>query len=245
LKDEDNWFTSTYFCKSLHLMSQLHNNPILLINTALEEASVSIAVDGKLIDQVLNPTQKEHASFLHPAIQSICKNNGITLKDLKAVSVINGPGSYTGLRVGLSAAKGICYANQLPLLCINTLEWMAYGNQDQATDLIVPMIDARRMEVFTAVYSKELDPIGLPTNLILEEESFAEYLANHQVLFVGNGAPKWEVVCKHKNACFKIAIHQESHHAALAQAYFTKQLFALLFDASPFYTKEFHNTQKA
>ncbi|TAF78182.1 MAG: tRNA (adenosine(37)-N6)-threonylcarbamoyltransferase complex dimerization subunit type 1 TsaB, partial [Sphingobacteriales bacterium] len=159
-------------------MSQLHNNPILLINTALEEASVGIAVDGKLVDQELNSIQKEHASFLHPAIQSICKNNGITLKEIKAVSVINGPGSYTGLRVGLSAAKGICYANQLPLICINTLEWIAFGNKDQATDLIIPMIDARRMEVFTAVYSKQMGVVAPPTNLILEEESYADYLSN-------------------------------------------------------------------
>jgi tRNA threonylcarbamoyladenosine biosynthesis protein TsaB len=225
-------------------MSQLHNNAILLINTALEEASVGIAVDGKLIDQLSNTIQKEHASFLHPAIEFICKRNGITLKDLKAVSVVNGPGSYTGLRVGLSAAKGICYANQLPLICINTLEWIAYGNNEHTTDLIIPMIDARRMEVFTAVYSKQMDVVALPTNLILEEESFAEYLTTYQTLFVGDGALKWEALCKHKNAHFKIATHQESHHATLAEAYFTKQEFASLFDASPFYTKEFYNTQK-
>ena len=122
-------------------MSQQLNNTILLITTALQEASVGIAVDGKLIDQISNLSQKEHASFLHPAIQSICKKNDITLKSLKAVSVINGPGSYTGLRVGLSAAKGICYANQIPLICINTLEWIAFGNREQSKDLIVPMID--------------------------------------------------------------------------------------------------------
>jgi tRNA threonylcarbamoyladenosine biosynthesis protein TsaB len=244
LKDEDNWFPSTYFCNSQHLMSQLHNNPILLINTALEEASVGIAVDGKLVDQELNSIQKEHASFLHPAIQSICKNNGITLKEIKAVSVINGPGSYTGLRVGLSAAKGICYANQLPLICINTLEWIAFGNKDQATDLIIPMIDARRMEVFTAVYSKQMGVVAPPTNLILEEESYADYLSNHQVLFVGNGAPKWEAICKHAHAKFSIATHNENHHAGLAEMNFKEHNFASLFEATPFYTKEFHNTQK-
>lgn len=244
MQDEDNWFPSTYFCKSLHFMSHLHNNPILLINTALEVASVGIAVNGKLIDQQLNPIQKEHASFLHPAIQSICKNNGITLKEIKAASVINGPGSYTGLRVGLSAAKGICYANQLPLICINTLEWIAYGNKEQATDLIIPMIDARRMEVFTAVYSKQMDVIALPTNLILEEESYAEYLAKHQALFVGDGASKWETICKHTHAKFSSAMHNENHHAALADMNFKEQVFASLFEATPFYTKEFHNTQK-
>lgn len=225
-------------------MSHLQNNPILLINTALEEASVGIAVNGKLIDQQLNPIQKEHASFLHPAIQSICKNNSITLKEIKAVSVINGPGSYTGLRVGLSAAKGICYANQIPLLCINTLEWIAYGNKEQATDLIIPMIDARRMEVFTAVYSKQMEIVTPPNNLILAEESYAEYLTHHQVLFVGDGAVKWEALCKHKNANFTKAQHQESDHAALAHVYYNEQIFSSLFEATPFYTKEFYNTQK-
>ncbi len=226
-------------------MSTHHNNPILLINTALEEASVGIAVDGKLIDQLLNPIQKEHASFLHPAIDTICKNNGIGLKDLKAVSVINGPGSYTGLRVGLSAAKGICYAIQVPLICINTLSWMAYGNKEQAVDLVAPMIDARRMEVFTAVYSKEMQKITPPTNLILDEQSYTEYLTNHEVLFIGDGAPKWMSICKNINAKFEIAKHNETHHAALAEMYFNDKVYSSLFETSPFYTKEFHNTQKA
>lgn len=225
-------------------MSEINSQPILLINTALQEASVGIAIDGKLIAQIGNSIQKDHAAFLHPAIETICKNNGIKLKDLKAVSVINGPGSYTGLRVGLSAAKGLCYANQLPLICINTLEWMAFGNHEQASDLITPMIDARRMEVFTAVYSKQMHLVVPPSNLILEANSYAEQLSHHQVLFIGDGAPKWETICKHKNAKFGTALHNETHHAALAEQYFKEQYFASLFEAIPNYTKEFHNTQK-
>lgn len=225
-------------------MSETHSQPILLINTALQEASVGIAIDGKLIAQIGNSIQKDHASFLHPAIQAICKKNGITLKNLKAVSVINGPGSYTGLRVGLSAAKGFCYANQLPLICINTLEWMAFGNHEQASDLIVPMIDARRMEVFTAVYSKQMHLVSPPSNLILETNSYAEQLNNHKVLFIGDGAPKWEAVCKHENAKFGTGLQSEIHHAALAEIYFHKKAFTSLFEAVPYYTKEFHSTQK-
>ena len=225
-------------------MSKMHSQPILLINTALQEASVGISIDGKLIAQIGNSIQKDHAAFLHPAIEAICKNNNITLKDLKAISVINGPGSYTGLRVGLSAAKGFCYANQLPLICINTLEWMAFGNHEQASDLIIPMIDARRMEVFTAVYSKQMHLVVPPSNLILDANSYAEQLNNHQVLFIGDGASKWEKVCKHKNAKFGKAFHNETHHATLAEKYFKDQSFASLFDAIPNYTKEFHSTQK-
>lgn len=225
-------------------MSKLYNQPILLINTALQEASVGISVDGKLIAELVNPTQKEHASFLHPAIESICTNNGLTLNDFKAISVVNGPGSYTGLRVGLSAAKGICYAKKIPLICINTLEWIAYGNKEQAMDLIIPMIDARRLEVFTAVYSREIELVVSPTNLILESNSYSAQLSNHKVLFIGDGAPKWETICKHENANFGTALHNEKHHAALAEIYFQKQAFTSLFEAAPFYTKEFHNTQK-
>ncbi len=227
-------------------MSQQLNHAILLINTALQEASVGIAVDGKLIDQISNPSQKEHASFLHPAIQSICKNNGIALNSFKAISVINGPGSYTGLRVGLSAAKGICYANQIPLICISTLEWIAFGNKEQAKGLIVPMIDARRMEVFTAVYSSNMNTILLPpTNLILEEQSYVDYLNTNQVVFVGDGAAKWQELCKHPNAQFPDALQNESHHAAIAEDYFLKSNFSSLFEAAPFYTKDFFSTQKA
>lgn len=226
-------------------MSQQHNKPILLINTALQEATVGIAVDGKLIDQINSLSQKEHASFLHPAIQLICKNNGLTLNSLKAISVINGPGSYTGLRVGLSAAKGICYANQIPLICINTLEWIAFGNKEQAKDLIVPMIDARRMEVFTAAYSSNMNVLMTPNNLILDEQSYSDYLNTHEVLFVGDGAAKWQDLCKHPNAQFSPSLQNESHHAAMAEGCFLKSDFSSLFEAAPFYTKDFYSTQKA
>ncbi|MFM1794791.1 MAG: hypothetical protein RL642_1176 [Bacteroidota bacterium] len=217
---------------------------ILLINTALEAASVGIAVDGELIDQLINPTQKEHAAFLHPAIATICKNNQIELDQFKAVSVINGPGSYTGLRVGLSAAKGICYAKQIPLICINTLEWMAFGNKDQSPELIIPMIDARRMEVFTAVYNNQMENLMEPTNLILEESSYSNYLDEHQVLFIGDGATKWKSICNHPNASFVVAVHSEEHHAAIAASHFKANHFANLFTAAPFYTKAFYSTQK-
>ena len=224
-------------------MSQLYNNPILLINTALEEASVGIAVDGKLIDQLLNPIQKEHASFLHPAIQTICKNNSITLKEIKAISVINGPGSYTGLRVGLSAAKGICYANKVPLICINTLEWIAYGNKEQSTDLIIPMIDARRMEVFTAVYNKSMEPLLPPTNLILDETSFSDLLQTNTISFVGDGSAKWQIICQNANASFNPPMHNIQHQASLSFEFYLKNNFSELFSSIPFYTKEFYNTQ--
>lgn len=226
-------------------MSHQPHKPILLINSALQEASIGIADDGKLIDQIVNTYQKEHAAFLHPAIETLCKKNNLPLNKLNAVSVINGPGSYTGLRVGLSAAKGICYANQIPLICINTLEWIAFGNKEQAIDLIAPMIDARRMEVFTAVYSKQLQTILPPTNLILEEQSYMSYLSNNKVLFVGDGAIKWKGLTNHPNAHFTNACHDEKHHAAMASNNLNTQTFSSVFSAAPYYTKDFYSTQKS
>ncbi len=236
-------FHQPIFAIHKKLMSNQLYNPILLINTALQEASIGIASEGVLVDQIANTSQKEHAGFLHPAIESLCKENGLTINELKAVSIINGPGSYTGLRVGLSAAKGICYANDLPLICINTLEWIAFGNRGQAINLVAPMIDARRMEVFTSVYSKEMETILSPFNLVLEEHSFDQLLADNHILFVGDGASKWETMCKHPHAHFAKTLHRENDHAELATNYYKKQQYTSVFTAAPFYTKDFYSTQ--
>jgi tRNA threonylcarbamoyladenosine biosynthesis protein TsaB len=174
----------------------------------------------------------------------LCNKNNLKLKEFNAVSVINGPGSYTGLRVGLAAAKGICYANELPLICINTLEWIAYGNKEQAIDLIAPMIDARRMEVFTAVYSKEMKMVTTATSLILDEHSYSSLLSSNRILFVGDGATKWKNISKHPNGYFVEANHNENHHAELTSNYYNKQFFSSVLTASPFYTKDFYSTHK-
>jgi tRNA threonylcarbamoyladenosine biosynthesis protein TsaB len=224
-------------------MSTKQNIPILLINTALSEASVGISVDGILVDELINNAQKEHAAFLHPAIEHICNRNNITLADFKAVSVINGPGSYTGLRVGLAAAKGICFALQLPLICINTLYWIAYGNKENPAELIAPMIDARRMEVFTAVYNKNMESLVPPNNMVLEENSFGNLLETNSILFVGDGSSKWEAICKDKNARFTQPLQNNSSHGILAFEHYSEGLFADLFDAAPFYTKDFYTAQ--
>ena len=224
-------------------MQQTKNIPILLINTALTEASVGLCVDGVLIDQITNDIQKEHATFLHPAIELLCKRNNIDLGALKAVSVINGPGSYTGLRVGLAAAKGICFAKETPLICINTLEWIAYGNKENTQGLIAPMIDARRMEVFTAVYDKNMKQIMPPTNMILDENSFGGLLDANQILFVGDGSSKWQLICQNANAHFHQPTQNNQHHASLAFEKYLQNNFSDLFGSIPFYTKEFYNAQ--
>lgn len=213
---------------------------ILQINTALQEASVSISANGTTLGEKMNPAQQEHAGFLHPAIAELCKELNIKLADLQAVAVVNGPGSYTGLRVGLSAAKGICYPLNLPLICINTLEWMAAGNLDHGTELVCPMIDARRMEVFTALYDRTMQQIMAPQPMILEETSFLDQLENKTIVFVGDGAEKWKSLCQHHHANFAKGHHNVPTLSTLTYQYFVTNRFADLAYSEPFYTKEFH-----
>jgi len=217
---------------------------ILQINTAFNEASIGIGLNGQLVDEAVNTTQQEHAGFLQPAIQDLCKRTGIGLKTLAAVSVMNGPGSYTGLRVGLAAAKGLCYALQLPLICINTLDWIAFGNLSDNMDLVCPMIDARRMEVFTGLYSREMNRMLEPSALVLDEQSFAAQLSEKRIGFVGNGAAKWKDICHHPNAFFPASMESARHFSHLTLAAYQNKQYADLAYAEPFYTKEFFNTQK-
>lgn len=226
-------------------MAQSGNIHILQINTAMREASVGIGVNGELKAVMSNANQHDHAAFLHPAIDEVCRKAEITLQDIQAVSVINGPGSYTGLRVGLSAAKGICFALQLPLICINTLDWMAFGNMESETDMICPMIDARRMEVFTAVYSRTLACIQQPAPMILDETSFASLLDAGSISFIGDGAQKWADICRHPRAFFPEGKQNTDHFNTMAFRAFAGADFTDVSSAEPFYLKGFHSTQKA
>src|SRR4029079_3666588 len=125
------------------------------------------------------------------------------MHQVAAVAVSAGPGSYTGLRVGMAAAKGLCYALRIPLLTINTLQMMAAAAVAEPTDLLCPMIDARRMEVFTGLYTKKLDAVMPAQALILQENSFADVLQKHTVTFFGNGSEKCKTVIQHPNAVFR------------------------------------------
>lgn len=172
---------------------------ILHIHTGLEKAHVALSNDQELLGVRYNDIQNNHGSFLQPAIQEIMKEAGIDLPELDAVSVINGPGSYTGLRVGLAAAKGLCYVLNKPLICLSTLEWLAWPFQHEEIDLICPMIDARRMEVFTAMYKKDMTPFHAEHPEILDENSFPE-LNEYKIAFTGNGRDKLPPsITLHKN----------------------------------------------
>src|SRR5689334_17760726 len=124
---------------------------VLNIDTAVETASICLSEDRKILQVSINENQKDHAAWLSVAIQNMMINAGYRLNQLHAIGITIGPGSYTGLRVGLSAAKGLCYALNIPLITIGTLEMMAFAAKDEPADLLCPLIDARRMEVFTAL----------------------------------------------------------------------------------------------
>ncbi|HQV06588.1 MAG TPA: tRNA (adenosine(37)-N6)-threonylcarbamoyltransferase complex dimerization subunit type 1 TsaB, partial [Chitinophagaceae bacterium] len=139
----------------------------LHIDTALTVASICLSTESEVLDLVKNEQPQSHAAWLHPAIQQMMLAQKKSLQDLTAISVSLGPGSYTGLRVGLSSAKGLCYALQIPLLTIPTTLLLAEAVRQEATDYILPAIDARRNEIFTAIYDTELREIKAPHALIL------------------------------------------------------------------------------
>jgi tRNA threonylcarbamoyladenosine biosynthesis protein TsaB len=222
---------------------------ILNIDTASEKAHVSFAKDGMALHSINSESQKEHASFLQSAIQQLTKTTGIILKDIDAVAVTAGPGSYTGLRVGMASAKGLCYALKKPLITISTLEVLA-GSALQLfpdagkTVLLCPMLDARRMEVFTAVYKNDLSIYMPPCAMVLDEFSFEKELSKNKMMFFGNGSDKWEQACKHPNASFKtVAILPQSMSKQSNILYAEKKITELIY-SEPLYLKEFQTVIK-
>lgn len=214
---------------------------ILNIDTALDTASVCLARDEEILALAINENQKNQAGWLHLVIDEVLKKNSLTPNQLDAVAVSIGPGSYTGLRVGLATAKGLCYAINIPLIAVSTLKMIAFAAKEEATSLICPMIDARRMEVFTAVYDKELQEKIPPHALIIDESSFAGLLSNSAILFCGNGSKKLQPLISNTNATFSDNISNASHISALSQNCFLQKEFADLAYTEPLYIKEFYS----
>jgi tRNA threonylcarbamoyladenosine biosynthesis protein TsaB len=221
---------------------------ILNIDTATEHASVCLSRDGELLAIESNPNQKDHASFIQPAIQKLLSSVNFHLSTIDAIAVSNGPGSYTGLRVGLSTAKGISYALDKPLIIINTLEIIATAAiqeyhpttlNHQRSTLYCPMIDARRMEVFTAVYDQKFEQVLAPAAMILDENSFGELLQQHTIIFNGSGAEKFKAVIKNDNAIFLNIQHDARHMQTIAENMYLLKSFADKAYSEPYYIKEF------
>src|SRR5688572_12887657 len=160
---------------------------LLSIDTALENASICLAKGDEIIGMSTNTDQRDHAAWLHVSIRENLERNNLQPGSLNGIIVSIGPGSYTGLRIGLSTAKGLCYALKIPLVAVSTLEMIAYAAQDEAVDLICPLIDARRMEVFMALYDRQLTLIKTPKSIIVDANSFDELLFNRNLIFCGSG----------------------------------------------------------
>jgi tRNA threonylcarbamoyladenosine biosynthesis protein TsaB len=216
---------------------------ILCIDTALPLASVSVSQNGNLLSERISDAQKDHAAFLHPAIHSILKELQIELQEINAVAVTIGPGSYTGLRVGLASAKGLCYALKKPLISLCTLETMAKQTQIvlAPTDemLFCPMIDARRMEVFTAVYESDLTCMINPHAKVLDKESFQEILLKKKVCFSGNGSAKFMNLINHENAIHAYISTLSDAMAKMSDQYFNAAQFSQAALIEPNYLKAY------
>ncbi len=226
---------------------------LLNIDTATEHASVCLSSDNMVLGMIESSEQKNHASFIQPAIQKLMAQSGHSLKDLDAVSVTAGPGSYTGLRVGLASAKGICFALDKPLILVNTLEVMAQSIvshlQSSASvidpsTLLCPLIDARRMEVFTALYTLSLEEIEAPYALIIDEKAFTGEQYQKTIIFSGSGHQKLVDVIRHPKASFLHIQHNASHLAIRASISCQSGNFANLAYAEPLYVKAFFDTSK-
>lgn len=218
---------------------------ILNIETATKNCSVSIAKNGTvLVLKELNDGNYSHAEKLHPFIQDILKEADVALKEIDAVAVSKGPGSYTGLRIGVSAAKGLCFAFDKPLISIETLESLAHSVSVEE-GFIIPMLDARRMEVYATVFNTSYNQVREIRAEIIDENSFQEYLSENKVYFLGDGAEKCKKVIQHKNAVF---IDDKFPSAKqMATLSYAKYKISDIEDVAyfePFYLKDFVVTQE-
>lgn len=219
---------------------------ILHIDTALETASIALSNNETVLGSIFNDQQQDHAAWIHEAIAELIINAGIALNKIDAISVSIGPGSYTGLRVGLATAKGLCYTLNKPLIALPTLQIIAAGVKAdaEANTFICPLIDARRMEVFAAFYNQKLEEISPAEALILSPESFSEQLKKGKIIFCGNGSTKLSSVLSHAN----VILSEESGNAVqmipLANQKWAQNDFANLAYLEPFYLKEFYTPER-
>jgi tRNA threonylcarbamoyladenosine biosynthesis protein TsaB len=215
---------------------------LLLIESSTQICSTAISVDGKLVWNKENPELSSHSAILGvyvaEALEYIRANN----LQLDAVSVSEGPGSYTGLRIGVSIAKGLCFGMNIPLIAIPTLKIMA-THFVPSSSYLCPMIDARRMEVYVALYDENLNEIEPVRAIIVNEDSFQDLLSEKEIIFFGNGADKCKSVIHSSRAVFVDGIYPSaSKMIKESEKVFEEKNFVNIAYFEPFYLKEFHAT---
>lgn len=215
---------------------------ILSLETSVDTCSVALHNQSELLaTQTINEPQM-HASKLAGLIEEVLKAASVQTKNLQAVAITSGPGSYTGLRIGISTAKGLCYALTVPLVTLNTLELLAYQASHLTTSdtLLCPMIDARRMEVYCTIVDSLRNTVRPVTAEIIDETSFIDILQEKRIAFFGNGSSKCKAVINHPNAVFIDGIIPvASSLGEVAFKEFTQNQFEDLVHFEPFYLKEF------
>jgi len=213
---------------------------ILNIETTTTNCSVSLSKKGEtLVLREDYNVNYSHAESLHVFIDEVVKSAKIDLSNIDAIAVSKGPGSYTGLRIGVSAAKGLCYALDKPLISVSTLESLSHQIKiDEG--YVVPMLDARRMEIYSAVFEANLNQIREIKAEILERNSFSEYLSKEKVYFIGNGVEKAKTVIRNENAIFiENKLPSANELGNLAYQKYLKSEFEDVAYFEPYYLKDF------
>jgi len=215
---------------------------LLCIETSGKNCSVALFEGLQLVSiQEVHTEQFSHSENLHVFIEQVLKESNLHPKAIKAIVISAGPGSYTGLRIGVATAKGLCYGWDIPLIALPTSRILAEQVSYEFTDIeyIIPMIDARRMEVFTAVYSHDFSPILGERAEILTESTFDTYLNKGKTIFLGDGITKFQAICKHKNAYFwENKFPSAKQMGRLALEKYQAQAFEDIAYFEPFYLKE-------
>lgn len=218
---------------------------ILCLETTTTNCSVALAQDGKVIALKEDMSNGySHGELLHRYIAEVLKQGKFQLNDLDAIAVSKGPGSYTGLRIGVSSAKGLCFANDLPLIATETLKSLAQQVNLEKITAIIPMLDARRMEVYSAVFNAHFEKIRETRAEIIDEQSFSDYLEQGKTVFIGNGVEKFKAICEHPNALFiQDALPSAREMAPLAEMAFQAKNLEDLAYFEPYYLKDFMVTK--
>ena len=222
------------------------NPTILYIETATDVCSVALSKGSEIIGLKEEAGGNNHAKHLLPFVDEVLKQAGVSMTEINGVAVSIGPGSYTGLRIGVSTAKGIAYTAGIPVMAVSSLESIAQGaktlwaESSSEQPQIIPMIDARRMEVFTTRYDFDMNPLEEVASKIIDGTTFTELLSKEKVLFCGNGMPKCkEILSAFPNAKFMDAPISAKNMLPAALRKWQKQEFEDVAYFEPFYLKEY------
>lgn len=238
---------STFICEifgEITLILRKFLNMILCLETATPSCSVALVHDGAVLAFEEDPKGQNHSEKITLFIDAVMKKTGVSYNQLDAVAVSMGPGSYTGLRIGVSTAKGLCYAAEKPLIAIDTLHAMASGGKMKAASgnpVLVPMIDARRMEVYAEIFDENINKIEDTKAMIIDKNSFSEYKSEHEVWLFGDGADKCAELFANDN---RINVIKDFYCSAkymdkLAQQKLENKDFVDVAYFEPFYLKDF------